>query len=449
MVHRDDRRLAGVRPERRIEAPQLLGLEGARVLAGDRRIDHDQLERTEVDRVVDRSVRLAGESEGLTHRATIVVIAGQDVDRHLEAGEQLAGAPVLGGSAMVGDVTGDDDRVDRGRQPAERRDHEGGAEGRVDSLLLRIGPEVEVAELGEDERTSQDGDSSAGPTRPLGPASPRWDDVAVIKPFADIDWVEAHRSEVVLADCRWYLDGRSGQDAYEAGHIAGAVFVDLEAALTRHADPTAAGRHPLAEPDAFAAAMGALGIGDDDTVIAYDDAGGVIAARLVWMLRAIGHEAALLDGGLQGWDDELQTGSASRPPDSFTSRGWPAERLATIDDAAGAPQLIDARPLERFLGGPDEVDPRAGHIPGARSVPCRENLDQAGRLLPAEELRARFGVDDATEVITYCGSGVTACHNLLAMEQAGLGAGRLFPGSWSQWSRDPARPAEPGAVGTP
>jgi thiosulfate/3-mercaptopyruvate sulfurtransferase len=271
----------------------------------------------------------------------------------------------------------------------------------------------------------------------------------VIKPFADIDWVESNRGGVVLADCRWYLDGRSGHEAYEAGHIPGAVFVDLDTALTRDADPAAAGRHPLAEPDAFAMAMGALGIGDDDTVIAYDDAGGVIAARLVWMLRVTGHAAALLDGGLQGWDGALQTGTAARPPDTFTAREWPVERLATIDEAAAASELIDARPLERFLGGPDEVDPRAGHIPGARSVPCRENLDESGRLLPADGLRAHFAVDDATDVVSYCGSGVTACHNLLAMEQAGLGAGKLFPGSWSQWSRDPARPAETAAVGAP
>jgi thiosulfate/3-mercaptopyruvate sulfurtransferase len=271
----------------------------------------------------------------------------------------------------------------------------------------------------------------------------------VIEPFADIEWVEAHRSEVVLADCRWYLDGRSGQEAYEAGHIPGAVFVDLDATLTRHADPAEEGRHPLAVPEAFAAAMGALGIGDDDIVIGYDDGAGVIAARLVWMLRATGHAAALLDGGLDAWGGALQTGTASRPPDAFTAHEWPAERLATIDEAAAASKLIDARPLDRFEGGPDEVDPRAGHIPGARSVPCRENVDAAGRLLPAAELRARFAVDDASDVISYCGSGVTACHNLLAMEQAGLGAGRLFPGSWSQWSRDPARPAETGAAGTP
>jgi thiosulfate/3-mercaptopyruvate sulfurtransferase len=284
--------------------------------------------------------------------------------------------------------------------------------------------------------------------------------VAVIPPFVDIDWLEGHRDAVVLADCRWYLDGRSGRAAYEGGHLPGAVFVDLDTALTRHADPAAAGRHPLAEPRAFAAAMGALGIGDDDTVIAYDDAGGVIAARLVWMLRATGHEAALLDGGLGAWGGELATTPTDRAPAAFTARDWPAERLASIDEVATisraatapaaplavpAPVLIDARQRERFEGEPDGVDPQAGHIPGARSVPCRENVGADGRLLPVEELRARLDFGAGAEVISYCGSGVTACLNLLAMEQAGLAPGRLFPGSWSQWSRDPARPVQTGA----
>src|SRR6185312_13290703 len=124
--------------------------------------------------------------------------------------------------------------------------------------------------------------------------------------------------------------------------------------------------------------------------------------------------------------------------------------LATIDEAAAAAAagspVFDARPADRFAGAPDALDPRPGHIPGATSVPCRENVDAAGRLLPAADLRARFGVEDAAAVISYCGSGVTACHSLLAMEQAGLGdGGRLFPGSWSQWSRDPARPVQNGA----
>ena len=135
---------------------------------------------------------------------------------------------------------------------------------------------------------------------------------AVIKPFVDIEWVEQYRGELVLADCRWYLDGSSGRAAYDGGHIPGAAFVDLDSALSRRADPAEAGRHPLPEPEGFAAAMGALGIGDEDVVIAYDDAGGVIAGRLVWMLRVTGHEAALLDRGLGAWRGELETGPRAR-----------------------------------------------------------------------------------------------------------------------------------------
>lgn len=291
----------------------------------------------------------------------------------------------------------------------------------------------------------------------------------MIEPFVDIEWVREHRDELVLADCRWYIDERSGREAYLAGHIPGAVFVDLDTALTGHQEPAVGGRHPLAEPEDFAAAMAALGIGDEDTVVAYDDAGGVIAARLVWMLRVTGHEAALLDGGLAAWPGELDRGdttpqervrtyphiagqSANAPGGAaaaFTARPWPADLIASIEEtaalAADGGVVIDARPADRFAGVPDDLDPRPGHIPGSRSVPCRESVDADGRLLPVADLRARFAVEDAAEVISACGSGVTACHNLLAMEQAGLGRGRLFPGSWSQWSRDPARPVQTGA----
>jgi len=265
----------------------------------------------------------------------------------------------------------------------------------------------------------------------------------VLAPFVDAGWLRGHRDEVVLADVRWYLDGRSGRDAYDAGHLPGAVFVDLDRWLSSEASD-ASGRHPLPTPERFAEGMASLGIGDDDTVVAYDDAGGVIAARLVWMLRATGHGAALLDGGLAAGDPELERATPARAPATFTPRAWPAERLASIDDAADpAFVVIDARSRDRFVGGPDEVDPRWGHIPGARSLPCRENLDGDGRLLPVPDLHARFeavDIHDAESVVSYCGAGVTACHNLLALEQAGLGHGRLFPGSWSQWSRDPERP---------
>src|SRR6201996_3790050 len=144
----------------------------------------------------------------------------------------------------------------------------------------------------------------------------------MIDPFVSVEWLREHRADVVLADCRWYLDGRSGRAAYDAGHVPGAVFVDLDTTLTRHADPAAAGRHPLAEPADFAAAMGALGIGDDNVVVAYDDAGGVIAARLVWMLRVTGHEAALLDGGLGAWDGGLATPPPGRPSAPLNPRAW-------------------------------------------------------------------------------------------------------------------------------
>ncbi|HET9093834.1 MAG TPA: sulfurtransferase [Solirubrobacteraceae bacterium] len=273
----------------------------------------------------------------------------------------------------------------------------------------------------------------------------------MIPPFVDADWVARHREEVVLADVRWYLDGRSGQEAYGRGHLPGAVFVDLDTVLAEPHTDDRHGRHPLPTPERFAAGLGELGIGDHDTVVAYDDAGGVIAARLVWLLRATGHRAALLDGGLDAWPaSDLQTGppAPARPSARFTAVPWPTRALATIDEvAAGGNALIDARDHARFAGGPDPVDPRSGHIPGAHSVPTRDHLDPSGRIAAPEALRETFsraGIGPQTPVISYCGSGVTACHNLLALERAGLGPGRLYPGSWSEWSRDPARPVATG-----
>jgi thiosulfate/3-mercaptopyruvate sulfurtransferase len=273
----------------------------------------------------------------------------------------------------------------------------------------------------------------------------------MIPPVVAGDWVAA-RPDVVLADVRWYLDGRSGRAAYDAGHLPGAVFVDLDAWLAGPPTP-ADGRHPLPDPEVFAAGMARLGIGDDDTVAAYDDEGGVIAARLVWLLRSTGHDAALLDGGLAAWEGPLETVTPARPARAFAARPWPADRLASMDDAADRANIvIDARQRERFLGAVEPVDPRAGHIPGARSLPARGHLDPTGRLLPVDALRRRLaevGIGRGTPVVSYCGSGVNACHNLLVLEHVGLGPGRLYPGSWSQWSRDPARPVatgdEPGA----
>jgi len=268
-----------------------------------------------------------------------------------------------------------------------------------------------------------------------------------MRPFVDLDWVLAQGQGVVLADVRWYTDGRSGRRAYDEGHLPGAVFVDLDRWLSGEGSPRA-GRHPLPAPEVFAEGMGALGIGDDDRVVAYDDGGGVIAARLVWMLRVTGHEAALLDGGLLAWDGELERAPAQRPPAVFTPRPWPPERLADIDDATDpANVVLDARDRERYRGDVEPLDPRAGHIPGARSVPARENVDEKGRLAPVDALRRVFeaaGVRDGASVVASCGSGVTACHDLLALEQAGLGSGRLYPGSWSQYSHARDRPVATG-----
>jgi thiosulfate/3-mercaptopyruvate sulfurtransferase len=275
----------------------------------------------------------------------------------------------------------------------------------------------------------------------------------VIEPVVSPAWLAEHLDVVVVADARSYLDGRSGREAYARGHLPGAVFVDVGGDLSTPPSP-AAGRHPLPEPEDFATAMARLGIGDDDTVIAYDDAGGSMAARLVWMLRVTGRDAALLDGGIDTWPGGLTTEPSTRPPARFTARPWPPERLATIDEAAragtdGAPVLVDARAAARYRGEVEPLDPRAGHIPGAVNLPHAGNLDESGRWLPPDALRRRFedaGVGAGGEApIVYCGSGVTACHDLLALERAGLGPGRLFPGSWSQWSNDPDRPAATGA----
>jgi thiosulfate/3-mercaptopyruvate sulfurtransferase len=269
----------------------------------------------------------------------------------------------------------------------------------------------------------------------------------VLPPIVSSEWLRGHAEDVVLADVRFYLDGRSARAAYDASHLPGAVFVDLERWLSAPATPQD-GRHPLPAPERFAEGMGACGISDQTTVVAYDDVGGVIAARLVWMLRTSGHDAALLDGGLTAWNGPLETEEHAVTPTTFTPAPWPTERLATADDAASrANVLVDARPRDRFLGTPDGIDPRAGHIPGARSVPCREHLAADGRLQPIPALRDRLqsaGIDGTAPVVSYCGSGVTACHNLLVIEHAGLGLGRLYPGSWSQWSHDTARPAATG-----
>ena len=264
--------------------------------------------------------------------------------------------------------------------------------------------------------------------------------VVVIAPVVAHDWWLANADRVVLADVRWYLDGRSGIEAYQAGHLPGARFVDLDRWLSQPADPTR-GRHPLPDPEVFAEGMRSIGLDQSATLVAYDDAGGVIAARLVWMLRATGHDASLLDGGLRAWSGSLVSGDddGERRVGDFEATPWPEQYLVGIDDLhADGTVLLDARNADRYRGDHDPVDPRPGHIPGARNLPCRSNLGADDTLLPVAELRQRYraaGVRTGAEVVSYCGSGVTACHNLLALEHAGFEPGRLFPGSWSQYSR--------------
>lgn len=258
-----------------------------------------------------------------------------------------------------------------------------------------------------------------------------------------------------VVDCRHDLsDPAAGRSAYAQAHIPGAVFMHLDEDLSGTCNGRN-GRHPLPDPAVFAARLGASGIGPDDQVVACDDAGGAIAARLWWMLRWIGHRnAAVLDGGYRAWKQAglpLDAGLPGFPPVEHPV----ADALVGVVDAAalqdalirGDITLIDARSPDRFAGENETLDPVAGHIPGAINRFFRHNLAD-GRFRPPEELRAGFaallGDRAAHEVVHQCGSGVTACHNLLAMEVAGLHGSRLYPGSWSEWCADPARPVATG-----
>lgn len=271
----------------------------------------------------------------------------------------------------------------------------------------------------------------------------------VIPPVVDAAFVADH-PDAVLADVRWYLDGRDGRAAYEAGHLPGAVWVDLDHQLAGHGLPATEGRHPFPTPTDFADAMGALGIGDDTVVVAYDDTGGLTAGRLVVMLRMLGHDAALLDGGLATWPGDIEAGWVAPGAATFTVRTWPNDRLASADEAqalaAGGGAVIDARARERFTGEVAMVDPRPGHIPGARNAPWSAVLSD-GVLRPTHELRdhyAALGIGSDDDAIASCGSGVSACVNIVAMEHAGLRPARLYVASWSGWSADADRPAELG-----
>jgi len=259
----------------------------------------------------------------------------------------------------------------------------------------------------------------------------------------------ADESSVRVADVRWYLGqpGR-GRREYQSGHIPGAIFIDLDSDL---ADPNglgAPGRHPLPDPGVFARRLGEFGIGNEHLVVAYDDAAGTIAARLWWMLDDLGHaNVAVLDGGIQAWTAAGNTLTTEVP-------SWPKAELhlqpkwrravdrEVVAAGLGSAALLDARAGERYRGEVEPVDPVAGHIPTAINAPTGGNLDPDSRFLPPNALAARFrmlgadaGEGGGDAVISSCGSGVTACHNALAMRLAGLPDPLLYPGSFSDWAR--------------
>ncbi len=254
-------------------------------------------------------------------------------------------------------------------------------------------------------------------------------------PLVDADWLREHvrDRDVRVIDFRWYLLRRNGRNEYERGHIPGAVFVDLE-------DVTGSGpgRHPLPSAQRFERAMRAAGVSSGTRVVVYDDTAGSTAARLWFLLRFFGHGAqAVLDGGLQAWAQPLETAIPVVGPGDF--KAAEPDRSVILDFEAvqalrGVP-LIDARVGERYRGETEPVDPKAGHIPGARSVPFSENLDPSGRFKAPAELRRQYEKAGAAEgAVFYCGSGVNATHHVLAMEVAGLPGARLYEGSWSDWS---------------
>jgi thiosulfate/3-mercaptopyruvate sulfurtransferase len=266
----------------------------------------------------------------------------------------------------------------------------------------------------------------------------------------DPDWL--------IVDCRFDLDKPDwSQSAYLESHIPGAVYVDLEQDLTAPMDGFN-GRHPLPSVKNMSGLFSRLGIGEGTQVVAYDDAGGPFAARLWWSLRFLGHDAvAVLDGGIDAWKGEglpMRSDRESRPSSSFQPAPRPDmlvkvdQVLASLEDADAL--LLDSRSPERYRGEQEPRDPVAGRIPGARNRYWQDNLDAEGLFKPSHILKDEFELRLAgiapENVIVYCGSGVTASHNMLALEHAGIRGPRLYGGSWSEWCADSSRPI---ASGTP
>jgi thiosulfate/3-mercaptopyruvate sulfurtransferase len=270
---------------------------------------------------------------------------------------------------------------------------------------------------------------------------------------ADLQHLQTQGAALLVIDVSFDLaNTAAGEAAYGQGHIPGAHYLHLDRDLSA-AKTGGNGRHPLPDAQAFAQLVADLGLTPDTQVIAYDAQGGMYAARLWWMLRWLGHaNAAVLDGGLQAWTGPLTEALTARPVPSSLQPGAPLARSLTADDVQqqlGKIRLIDARAQERFRGEAEPLDKQAGHIPGASNRLFKNNLAADGvHFKPAAQLRAEFEAMlapfESEKVVHQCGSGVTACHNLLAMEHAGLTGSALYPGSWSEWSSDPSRPVAKG-----
>jgi thiosulfate/3-mercaptopyruvate sulfurtransferase len=270
----------------------------------------------------------------------------------------------------------------------------------------------------------------------------------VPSPLISTAELRSRRDEVTVLDVRYRLGGPAGWEEYVAGHVPGAAYVDVGSGLA--APPGAGGRHPLPDAEVFAAAMRRAGVRADRPVVAYDDWAGQAAGRCWWLLRHHGHEdVRVLDGGWAAWradGGEVETGSPEIAPGDFEA-GPGAMPVVEAEGVLDVPVLVDARAQERFRGEREPVDPVAGRIPGAVNVPTSANLGADGRFRSTGQLRALYeaaGVPlDGTEVAVYCGSGVTAVHDVIALELLGVRAA-LYPGSWSGWITDPERPVERG-----
>ncbi len=253
-----------------------------------------------------------------------------------------------------------------------------------------------------------------------------------------------HLDEVRLLDCRARLGAPDyGPRAYAEGHVPGAVYASLDDDFA--APPGAGGRHPLPDPNRLQSRFRAWGVNDDTQLVAYDDAGGAFAARAWWCARWLGHEAvAVLDGGLDAWVGDLSSDQPVPAPGNFSIRPSLTRTVDanTLLALLGDRTLVDARSRARFDGLEEPIDPVAGHIPGAVCLPFQENLGADGRFRAPDELARRFEAL-ADPIVCYCGSGVTAAHNVLALRIAGRTEPILYPGSWSEWILDPARPRAP------